>query len=468
MSKRGRRNRKSDQGDARVRKFLEEVNLNAAGIDIGASRHWVAVPPDRTGDIVRSFGVHTRDLNRLADWLDACCVDTVAMESTGVYWIPLYEILESRGFEVVLANAQHVKNVPGRKTDVLDCQWIQQLHTYGLLRGSFRPSEEIVALRSLLRHRQKLLQGCAAHIQRMQKTLVLMNLQLPRVLTDITGVTGMAIIRDIVAGQTDPTVLARHRDKRCNASEQQFIEAMTGHYRAEQVFLLRQHLEMYDYHRTKIAECDLEIERQLADLQGRCDPPEQPLPPRRRRRSSTNEPDFDIRSPLHKMCSGVDLTQVPGIAPLGALTLIAELGTDMSRWPSARHFTSWLTLAPHNKVSGGKRLSSKTQPSANRAAAVFRMAAMANSRSDNAIGSYYRRLAFRIGTPKAITATARKLAVIVYSMLKHGTPYDPLGASAHPRKLAERRLRSITKTAAQLGYRLVPDPDSPATASAVS
>ena len=456
------------QDDQRVARFLERVHLNAAGIDVGAAQHWVAVPPDRASDPVQSFGAHTADLHRLANWLSACGVDTVAMESTGVYWVPLYEILEERGFEVVLANAQHVHNVAGRKTDVLDCQWLQQLHTFGLLRGGFRPTAQITALRSLVRHRDKLVQECSAFTLRMQKAMVLMNVQLNTVLADITGVTGLAIIRDIVAGQTDPKVLASHRHERCKASEQQIVAALTGHYRPEQVFVLRQNLELFDSLRAKIAECDGEIQRVLAELEAHCDPPESPLPPRRQAKRSANEPSFDVRSPLHVLCGGIDLTQAPGLGPLAALKLIAEIGTDMSRWPTDKHFTAWLTLAPRNKISGGKRLSSRTQPSANRAAQILRMAVMANCRSDNALAAYYRRLAFRIGTPKAITATARKLAVIVYTMLKEGQPYREIGTAAYHRQQAASRLRRLTKQAEELGYALVPKPTEPASLAPVS
>jgi transposase len=452
----------------RERKMLERINLDAAGIDIGAEQHWVAVPEDRAPEPVQQFGSHTGDLYRLADWLSACDIDTVAMESTGVYWIPLYEILEARGFEVVLANAQHVKNVPGRKTDVLDCQWLQELHTYGLLRGSFRPVAEIAAVRALVRHRDKLVQQCAAYTQRMQKAMVLMNVQLHTVISNITGKTGMSIIRDIVAGQTDPTLLARHRDQRCKATEEKITAALTGHYRPEHVFLLRQALDLYDYHREKIAECDQEIEKYIAALEAECDEPDESLPPPRSRKPSANEPDFDIRSPLYRMCGAVDLTQVPGIGPLNALKLIAEIGTDMSRWPTDKHFTSWLTLAPRNKISGGKLLSSKTQPSGNRAAQVLRMAAMGNSRSDNALAAHYRRLALRIGTPKAITAAARKLAVIIYNMLKHGQPYREQGTPSYTRQQKRRRFNRLKKQAADLGYALVAQPSATISERSVS
>ena len=450
-----RRSSRSEQAQQ-----LEDIHRNAAGIDIGSREHWVAVPAGRDENPVRPFGSHTGDLHRLTDWLVNCGIDTVAMESTSVYWIPLYEILEAQGLEVLLANAQQVRNVPGRKSDVSDCQWLQRLHTFGLLRGSFRPTEEITALRSLVRHRGKLIQECATYGQRMDKALVLMNVQLHTVLSDIAGKTGMAIIRDIVAGETNPVQLARHRDPRCRAKEREIVAALTGHYRPEQVFLLRQSLAVYDYLHSKIDECDLEIQKFVDQLQLACDEPDRPLPAPRSSKPSANEPNFDLRSPLHRMTGGVDLTQIPGIRPLNALKLISEIGTDMSRWPTAKHFTSWLTLAPCNKVSGGKRISSKTQPSANRAAQVLRIAAYANIRSDNAIGAYYRRLAVRIGKAKAITATARKIAVIVYHMLDSGRPYHEFGATNYNRQQRKRRLYRLKKQADQLGYSLVHDPDS--------
>jgi transposase len=463
----GARRRAGSKQD-RLDHFLEQVNLNAAGIDVGASHHLVAVPTDRAPQPIQKFAAHTSELQRLANWLTGCGIDTVAMESTGIYWVPLYELLEARGFKVVLANARYVKNVPGRKTDVADCQWIQQLHTFGLLSSSFRPASEIVALRSLVRHREKLTQEGAAYIQRMQKALALMNIQLRRVLTDIKGATGIAIIRDIVAGHTDPHYLVRHRDKRCKASREEMIEALTGHYRPEQVFVLRQNLDMYDHIRSTIIECDKEIERLLGDLKTKSDPPDEPLPRRRQRRPTPNAPDFDLRSPLHWLCGGIDLTQVPGIGPLGALNLLAEIGTDMSAWPTARHFASWLSLAPQNRVSGGRLLSSKTASSANRAAATLRMAVIANARSDNALAAFYRRLAVRIGSPKAITAAARKLATIIYLMLKRGETYREPGAAAYNHQQTVRRLNRIAKNAAELGFMLVPKQQTPQSVGEVS
>ena len=289
--------RERGQAQQRARQeqeILRKIHLNAAGIDIGSASHWVAVPDDRDDQPVREFTSFTHDLTALATWLEACGIDTVAMESTGVYWIPLYELLEARGIEVLLVNAHHVKGVPGRKSDILDCQWLQQLHTFGLLRGSFRPDAPIAALRSVIRHRDQLVESAASWVQRMQKALVLMNLQLHHVLTDVTGVTGVAILRDIVAGETDSAVLARHRDPRCKATEAEIAAALTGHYRAEHLFVLRQALEGYDFYQTQIGRCDDEIQGQIRALEATCQTPDEPPdPPRPARRRSANEPRFE-------------------------------------------------------------------------------------------------------------------------------------------------------------------------------
>ena len=435
--------------------LLERINLNAAGIDCGAQQHFVAVPSDRDPEPVRTFKTFTADLNRLADWLQACGIVTVAMESTGVYWIPIYEILEARGLEVVLVNARHVKNVPGRKTDVLDCQWIQELHSVGLLRGSFRPTAEIASLRVYLRHRDRLIQSASSHIQRMQKALVQMNLQLHNVISDIAGLTGLQILRDIVAGITDPEVLATHRDPRCKASQKEITAALTGHYRAEQLFTLRQNLEIYDTIQNQIQGCDGEIELLLQSLAATQNTPRVPPPPARSKKNPRgNEPRFEIRVPLYRL-AGADLTQIDTIGPYAALRLVAEIGTDMTRWRTEKHFTSWLTLAPNNKITGGRLISSKTQPSANRAAAILRMCAMVATRTSTALGAYYRRLAYRLGKPKAITATARKIAILVYRTLGGQFDYRDPGAEAYETHHRTRTIRSLRKRAKHLGYALV-------------
>jgi transposase len=449
------RSRRTRGKNARPPSLLKRINRHAAGIDCGSETHFVAVPPERDEEPVRSFKTFTSDLCRLADWLEACKIKTVAMESTGVYWIPIFEILEERGFEVVLVNSRHVKNVPGRKSDVLDCQWIQELHSVGLLRGSFRPDAEIATLRAYLRHREKLIQGAASHIRRMQKALVEMNLQLHNVISDITGATGMRILRDIVAGVTDPAALAAHRDYRCRATEEEIADSLTGNYRAEHLFALRQNLELFDTIQRQIRDCDGEVETLLQRLARKQKKPKRALPqPRCKFKLCDNEPRFEIRDPLFRL-SGIDLTQIDGIAPYTALRLIAEIGTDMSRWPTYKHFTSWLTLAPKNKISGKRLISSRTQPSANRAAYLLRMSAMVLGRTSTALGAYYRRIAYRVGKPKAITATARKLAILVYRALKAELDYADPGQAVYEQRHRERVLRNVRNRAKRLGFGLV-------------
>jgi transposase len=450
-------NRRRSLGKPRVSPTVfDRLNPNVAGIDCGSAEHFVAVPPDRDAAPVQSFTTFTSDLLRLADWLIACRVTSVAMEATGVYWIPIYEILEARGLEVLLVNARHLKNVPGRKSDVSDCEWIRELHSVGLLRGSFRPTEAIVALRAYLRHRQTLVESAGTYIQRMQKALVQMNLQLPLVVSNITGVTGLRILRDIVAGQHDPHQLAEHRDHRCHASKADIIAALTGHYRPEHLFVLRQNLERFDACQAQLGACDTAIEGHLQSLTVAMAPPATPLPvPRVTKKPREHEPRFEVRSPLHRLTGGVDLTQLDGLAPYSALKLLSEIGTDMSRWPTDKHFTSWLTLAPKNKISGGRLLSSRTQPSANRAAAILRMTAMSLGRTQTALGAFYRRLAARIGKPQAITATARKLAILVYRALKGDLVYQDPGADAYDVQQRSRTLRRLRHRAATLGFELL-------------
>jgi transposase len=450
-------NRRRSPGKPRVSPtVLDRINPNVAGLDCGAAEHFVAVPPERDPTPVQSFTTFTNDLLRLADWLTACAVRSVAMEATGVYWIPVYEILEARGFEVLLVNARHLKNVPGRKSDVSDCEWIRELHTVGLLRGSFRPSDRIVALRGYLRHRQTLIESAGTYVQRMQKALVQMNLQLPLVVSDITGVTGLRILRDIVAGHRDPEELAEHRDPRCRASKVEITAALTGNYRPEHLFALQQNLALFDACQAQLALCDRAIDAHVQTLAAHVPIPASPLPaPRVTKKPRDNEPRFEIRAPLHQLTGGVDLTQIDGIAPYTALKLISEIGTDMSRWPTEKHFTSWLTLAPKNKISGGRLLSSRTQPSANRAAAVLRMTAMSLGRTQTALGAFYRRLAARIGKPQAITATARKIAVLIYRALKGELAYRDPGADAYDVQQRTRVLRRLRQRAATLGFSLV-------------
>jgi transposase len=449
--------RRRRPGKARVSpSLLDRINPHAAGIDCGSAEHFVAVPPDRAAAAVQSFKTYTSDLLRLADWLGACRVTSVAMEATGVYWIPIYEILETRGIEVLLVNARHMKNVPGRKSDVSDWEWLRELHSVGLLRGSFRPTDAIVALRAYLRHRHTLVESAGTYVQRMQKALVQMNLQLSVVISDITGVTGLRILRDIVAGHRDAQRLAEYRDYRCRASQAEIEAALTGNYRVEHLFVLQQNLELFDACQTQLATCDRAIAAHLGHLTATLDSPATPLPaPRVNRKKADNEPLFDIRTPLHQLTGGVDLTQIDGIAPYSALKLIAEIGTDMRRWATEKHFTAWLTLAPKNKISGGRLLSSRTEPSANRAAVILRMAAMTLGRGSTALGAFYRRLAGRIGKAQAITATARKLAILIYRALKGKLVYRDPGAEAYDLQQRTRVLRRLRQRAATLGFDLV-------------
>jgi transposase len=437
---------------------LSTINPDAAGIDVGSTFHVVAVPGDRDETPVRTFRTFSGDLHRLADWLEATGIKTVAMESTGVYWIPVFEILEARGFEVLLVNARDVKNVPGRKTDVNDAQWLQQLHQHGLLRGSFRPRDGVVRLRAYLRHRERMVDYAASHILHMQKALMQMNVQLHHVVSDITGATGMRIIRAIVAGTQAPDKLAEFRDVRCAASEETIREALTGNYRPEHVFALRQALELYEFHQVKIAECDTEIEAVLHALNEERGMPEQPLPAVRHAKGR-NEPEFDARPALYTWLGG-DLTQIHGFGPYTVLRLVAECGDDMSKWPTPKHFTSWLCLAPGNKISGGRLLSSKTRRTSNRAAALLRIAAVNVGKTQTALGAFYRRLAARTGKAKAVTATARKLAILFYKALRFGMAYVDPGASYYEERYRQRVIHSLYRRAQHLGFTLVPAPAS--------
>lgn len=443
--------RRGPGGDAR-----RIEHPDAAGIDLGARQHYVAVPADRDEQPVRVFGTTTPALIELCDWLMQCEVTTVAMESTGIYWIPLYELLEERGIEVYLVNARHLKNVPGRKTDVQDCRWLQELHGFGLLRASFRPSLEVCELRSYHRQREELVRRSSAEIQHVQKALTLMNVRLDTVISDVTGLTGMAIIRDILSGNQDPEALAAHRDRRCRASEEEIAAALTGNYRAEHVFVLRQAVETYDFILEQVYACDQQIERVLGVLAERCPEPSDPLPePRTKRKPRPSEPAFDIRSPLYRL-TGCDLSRINGLGPFAILKIVAEIGPDVSAWPTEKHFTSWLHLAPGNNITGGKRRRSPKRPAGNRVAQVLRVAAMSLGRTQTALGAFYRRLAARIGVVKATTATARKLAVMVYRMLKHGDRYADPGAQAYDQRYRKRVLRGLRRRAEGLGYQLVP------------
>jgi len=432
---------------------LQVIHPRAAGIDVGSKFHVVAVSAEYDPDPVRKFNSFTTDLHRLADWLKAVGVTTIAMESTGVYWIPVFEILESRGFDVILVNAREAKRVPGRKTDIKDAQWLQQLHQYGLLSASFRPGEKIASLRSYLRHRERLTEYAAAHIQHMQKALMQMNLQLQHVVSDITGDTGMRIIRAIIEGERSAAKLASYRDPHCKQSEKTISAALTGNYRPEHVFSLKQAVALYDFYQKQIKECDQEIEKALAALNSDKTAPSEPLPKARRTKKQKNEPGVPIREMLYTL-TGVDSTQINGIGPYTTLRLVAECGTDMAKWPTSKHFTSWLTLSPGNKISGGKVLSSRTRRTKNRATTLLRIAAVNIGKTQTALGAFYRRLAARVGKAKAVTATARKLAVLFYTLMRYGKAYVEPGADYYERQYRERVLLALSRKAAALGYRL--------------
>ena len=433
---------------------LSVIHTRAAGIDIGATFHVAAIPTELDDEPVRTFGAFTHDLHRLAEWLVERGVTTVAMESTGVYWVAVYETLEAHGLEVSLVNARDAKSVPGRKTDINDAQWLQKLHAYGLLRASFRPDRPIAALRAYVRQRERLLDYAAAHIQHMQKALTLMNLQLHHVVSDVTGATGMKIIRAIVAGERDAEVLAKFRDVRCKASMETIRQSLVGNYQPEHVFALTQALELYDFYHQQISTCDSEIEQVLEQLRLVSSPPQQPLPKARHRTRQPNALAFDVRAALYPIV-GVDVTQIHGMGPSLALKLISECGTDMSRWPSAKHYTSWLGLSPGNKISGGKVLSSRTRHTASRATAHLRLAAGTVGRTNTALGAFYRRLAARIGKAKAITATARKLAILFYNALRYGMDYQDPGAEYYEQKYRARVMKNLRRRAAEFGYQIV-------------
>jgi transposase len=445
---------------------VDIVHPNAAGLDIGSREIYGCLPPDREGEGIRVFGTFTPDLNALADWLVANRVDTVAMESTGVYWIPVFEVLEARGLKVYLVNGRHVKHVPGRKSDVQDCQWLQKLHALGLLSASFRPDAEMCALRAYRRHRAELLEHRAAHILHMQKALQQMNIQLAQVLRDITGTTGMAIVRAIVGGERDSVQLAPLRDVRCKSSEETIAKALCGNWKAEHLFALRQSLELYDFYTQQVEACDAQIQQQYAAMKPRWDRPDAPgnasaVPRRRKRSHSKNGPLPDVGAEIVRLI-GVDLAAVDGIGPGLAQTIVSEIGTDVSKWPTDKHFASWLGLAPHNDISGGKVLRSRTLPTHNRAGQAFRQAATAVSRSSSALGAFYRRKRAQGGPLFAQALTAHKIARIVYHMLKYRVQYEDIGAEAFGRIQRERDVAILRKKAAKLGFTLIQPESVPA------
>ena len=428
----------------------EIVFPNAAGIDVGASSHWVAVPRHAADDPVREFGAMTDDLNAMADWLLACGVDTVALESTGVYWIPVYELLEQRGLKVWLVDARQMKYVPGRKSDVQDCQWLQKLMSLGFLRAAWRPEGDVCVVRAVARQRDVLLAEQASWVQRMQKALVQMNIQLTEVLTDVMGVTGQAIIRAIVAGERDPKALARHRNGRVKAKTEEIIKALTGNWRDEHLFVLAQSLAMYDDIGRHLAECDAKLQALLTDLgQSKVDLGKAP------RTGSKLRQEFDVRQTLANW-AGVDLTRINGLGLAAVMKILSEIGPDFSRFETVKHFCSWLGLCPGTKISGGKVLSAKTKRSANRVRQALKLAAMSLSHSDSALGTFYRRLCSRMDKPRANTAVAHKLARMVYFMLTRGEAFVDKGQQHYEQQQRQRSVAALKRRAAALGFEISP------------
>ena len=436
---------------------------NAAGIDVGAREMFVAVPPGRDEHPVQVFATFTEDLERLADWLLQCRVTTVAMESTGVYWIPLYEILEQRGIRPCLVNARHMKNVPGRRTDWHECQWLQFLHSVGLLRASFRPEENICAVRTVLRHRSELVMAASQHVQHMHKALTQINLQIHHVISDITGVTGLAIVDAILAGQRDAAELAKLRDPHIKVQAETIRKSLVGNWRPEHLFTLKQSRELYRTYQQLIVGCDLEIDKMLPTFEARTDPVDKPLPPdrkqnragkKRRKKNGHPNPGVDLRTEAYKLF-GVDVTQIPGLEE-NALPLFSEVGRDMSKWPTAPHFVSWLALCPDNDISGGKLLWRGVRTVKNRAGHLFRLAAFSLHHSPTPLGNYLRRMKAKLGPRAATTATAHKIALIFYTMVKNQVEYDEsiwATRDAHRENRFEMKLKRQAK---QLGYQLVP------------
>ncbi len=438
--------------------MLHSLNPNAAGVDIGATEIYIAVPADRDPRPVRRFSTFTEDLHAAAAWLKTCRIETVAMESTGVYWIPFFQILEAQGFQVLLVNARHVKNVPGRKSDVSDCQWLQYLHSVGLLNGSFRPAQAVCTVRSILRHRNDLVQMAASHVQHMQKALNQMNLQLHHVISDLTGLTGLTIIEAILAGERNPQLLAKLRDRRIKANEQTIAKSLIGDYRREHLFTLRQSLESFRHYQNLISACDTEIEQYLETFESKeskLNPPagSTPVSPEKQKPQGS-EPRFDLKSHLHRIF-GVDLTTIPGISVLTAQTIFTEIGPDFSKFDCGGAFTSWLGVCPDNRVSGGKVLSAKTRQVNNRATTALHLAAQSLHHSQSYLGDFYRRMRAKLGAPKAITATAHKLARIIYYLVRTGKAYDETVCAtdeAHNRRRLEAKLR---RQARELGFELI-------------
>jgi transposase len=438
---------------------LEVVHPDAAGIDIGNEAHYVAVPPARDSQPVRRFGCTTAELRAMAAWLEQCGIRTVALQSTGVYWIPVYDILEQAGLEVYLVNARETKNLPGKKTDVQESQWLMKLHTYGLLRNSFRPPQEIRRLRTYWRQRNDLVQSAGRHIQRIQKVLTQMNVQLANVLSDLSGMTGQAIVKAILAGEREPRALAALRDVRVKASEEEIARSLEGNWQEDLLFVLQQEQDGYEFCQKQMAECDQRLEQYLQHRPDRSAGASLPEETRkwRGRRKKSNTPQFGMREALFRM-TGVDLTRIDGIDVTTATTVISEAGWDMSKWPDEHHFVSWLRLCPDNKISGDKLIGKGHLLTTNRLTQAFKMAAATLLRSNSYLGAQLRRLRTRLGAPVAIKAMAAKLARLVYRMLRYGMQFVDKGAWFYEQKYRQRQISALKRKAAELGYQVVQAP----------
>lgn len=439
-------------------KSLHILHLHAAGIDIGARDIYVAVPPGSCADNVRSFPTFTEDLHALRDWLKQCGVTSVAMESTGVYWIPLFQILDASGIEVCLVNARHCKNLPGRKTDVQDCQWLQYLHSVGLLRGSFRPADQVCAVRTLLRHRDAIVRGAGRCVSHLHKALTQMNVQLHHVISDLTGVTGQAILNAVLAGERDPQKLAALKDHRIKASRDVIAKSLRGDWRVEHLFTLKQTHALWLQHQTLIAECDAQIEAMLKAFDSKVDVTAAPLSPAKagNKKAQRNEPQFNARTECYRIL-GVDLTSVPGFASPTVLVLLCELGPEFAeKFPTAKHFGSWLGLCPDNRITGGKTYSVKTRDVKSRVAEALRLAAQSLWQAKNYFGDLYRRWKARLGSPKAITAMAHKLARVLWHLLKYKQPFNPEVFAKEEAKMKRKKLARLETMATSLNYRIIP------------
>jgi transposase len=438
---------------------MSQVNRNAAGADIGAVEIVVCVAGENNTQIVKAFGNYTVDLQAIGVWLREHDVKTIAMESTGVYWIPLFEVLESMGFKCLLISSRSLRRVPGRKSDIEDAQWIQTLHSYGLLESSFRPQADLVALRTMLRHRAQMLEHRAPHIQHMQKALLQMNVQLSQALSDVMGETGQAIIRAIVQGERSPRLLAAFRDPGCKKSEEEIGQALTGTWREEHLFVLKQSLELYDFYTVQIEGCDEEIDRMYALIRPDWQSGElPPVPMKKQKTHSKNAPKsaHEIRRHL-KRINGVDLSLVDGFGVSLAQTVTMEVGSNVAeKFPTEKNFCSWLGLAPKHEISGGKVLKKKTLKTKNRAGQAFRMAANSVKKSDTVFGVMYKRFRARQGPAQATVSTAHAIARVVYRMLKYQVEYEAISVNEYQKKYEEQQVKYFKKKVASLGFQLVP------------